>query len=578
MISHPSYAVEPWALRETELDLDVLPQSESVFALSNGHVGWRGNLDEGEPHGLPGSYLNGVYELASAALRRGRLRLPGVGPDGHQRHQRQDHPAAGRRRAVRPALRTTPLPRAGARPARRAAAPDLRVDLTGGLHGPGALHPAGLLHRARDRRRSPTRWRPSTARSGSSCSPNWSPTSNCRAGNGDPRVAAALESPLDPEENYATACGCAWCTARARSGLRVAAAADHIVTARTRPRRSCESSDDVSRLTVTSVLDPGQTAAAGEARRLRLVGAPGRCPRCATRSTRRSRRPAAPAGQGLVRQQRAYLDDFWARADVEVDGDEEIQQAVRFALFHVLQAGARAEQRAIPAKGLTGSGYDGHTFWDTETFVLPLLTYTAPDAVAEALRWRQNTLPAARERARQLGLRGAAFPWRTIDGSECSAYWPAGTAAFHVNADIADAVVRYVAATGDDGSSARPASNCWWRPPGCGARWATTTTRAGFHIDGVTGPDEYSAIADDNIYTNLMAQANLRAAADAVERHPRQAAALGVDDEESAAWRDAADAMHTAVQRGTRGARAACRVHPAPALGLRRDRVPTSTR
>lgn len=125
----------------------------------------------------------------------------------------------------------------------------------------------------------------------------------------------------------------------------------------------------------------------------------------------------------LVDEQRAYLDDFWARADVEVDGDEEIQQAVRFALFHVLQAGARAEQRAIPAKGLTGSGYDGHAFWDTETFVLPLLTYTAPGAVAEALRWRQNTLPAARERAAQLGLRGAAFPWRTIAGSEGSAYW-----------------------------------------------------------------------------------------------------------------------------------------------------------
>ncbi len=129
---------------------------------------------------------------------------------------------------------------------------------------------------------------------------------------------------------------------------------------------------------------------------------------------------------GLLEDQRVYLDDFWSRADVEVDGDEEIQQAVRFALFHVLQAGARAEQRAIPAKGLTGSGYDGHAFWDTEAFVLPLLTYTAPDAVAEALRWRHSTLDDARQRAAQLGLRGAAFPWRTIDGSEGSAYWAGG--------------------------------------------------------------------------------------------------------------------------------------------------------
>ena len=145
----------------------------------------------------------------------------------------------------------------------------------------------------------------------------------------------------------------------------------------------------------------------------------------------------------LVEEQRQYLDDFWDRADVELEGDAELQQAVRFALFHILQAGARAEQRAIPAKGLTGSGYDGHAFWDTESFVLPVLTYTAPSAAADALRWRHRTLGRARERAAQLGLQGAAFPWRTIHGQECSGYWPAGTAAFHVNADIADAVLRY---------------------------------------------------------------------------------------------------------------------------------------
>jgi alpha,alpha-trehalose phosphorylase len=80
----------------------------------------------------------------------------------------------------------------------------------------------------------------------------------------------------------------------------------------------------------------------------------------------------------MLAEQRSYLDDFWDRADVEVDGHTEIQQAVRFALFHVLQAGARAEGRAIAAKGLTAPGYNGHTFWDTETFVLPVLTYTSP--------------------------------------------------------------------------------------------------------------------------------------------------------------------------------------------------------
>ena len=154
---------------------------------------------------------------------------------------------------------------------------------------------------------------------------------------------------------------------------------------------------------------------------------------------------------GLVESQREYLDAYWKCADVEVEGDDELQQAVRFALFHVLQAGARAETRAIPAKGLTGPGYDGHAFWDTETYVLPPLTYTHPDAAADELRWRHSTLDLARDRARTLGLDGAAFPWRTIRGHECSGYWPAGTAAFHVGADIAAAVARYQAVSGDEG-------------------------------------------------------------------------------------------------------------------------------
>ena len=118
---------------------------------------------------------------------------------------------------------------------------------------------------------------------------------------------------------------------------------------------------------------------------------------------------------GLLADQRAFLDDFWDRADVEIDGDTEVQQAVRFALFHVLQAGARGEQRPIPAKGLTGPGYDGHAFWDTETFVLPVLTFTAPDAVAECAAMAARDAAAGRpDRAAQLGLAGAAFPWRTI--------------------------------------------------------------------------------------------------------------------------------------------------------------------
>jgi trehalose/maltose hydrolase-like predicted phosphorylase len=244
---------------------------------------------------------------------------------------------------------------------------------------------------------------------------------------------------------------------------------------------------------------------------------------------------------GLLEGQRSYLDDFWDCADVEVEGDPDCQQAVRFGLFHVLQASARAERRAIPGKGLTGTGYDGHAFWDTEGYVLPLLTYTAPHAAADALRWRASTLDLAQERAALLDLTGAAFPWRTIRGQECSAYWPAGTAAWHVNADIAMAFERYRIVTGDESLEAE-----------CGLAVLVETARLWlslghhdrhgvWHLDGVTGPDEYTAVVRDNVFTNLMAAHNLRTAAEACVRHPAAADELGVTPEEMADWRNAAD-------------------------------------
>jgi alpha,alpha-trehalose phosphorylase len=228
---------------------------------------------------------------------------------------------------------------------------------------------------------------------------------------------------------------------------------------------------------------------------------------------------------------------------VVLEGDVELQQAIRFSLFHILQAAARAEGRGIPAKGLTGTGYDGHSFWDFESFILPMLTHTVPAAAADALRWRHSTLPTAREHARELHLRGAAFPWRTIHGEECSGYWPAGVAAFHVNADIADAVTRHVHATGDAefdhdvGVELLVETARLWRS--LGHHDAT----GAFRIDGVTGPDEYSAVADNNVYTNLMARRNLLGAANACVRHQDKALELGVTPDEMASWRSAAEHM-----------------------------------
>ncbi|KUO09113.1 glycoside hydrolase family 65 protein [Streptomyces sp. DSM 15324] len=542
MITHRSYTVEPWCVRETALGLDVLAQSESVFALSNGHVGWRGNLDEGEPHGLPGSYLNGVHELHPLPYAEAGYGYPESG-------QTVINVTNGK--VLRLLVDDEPFDlRYG-----RLVAHERVLDLRRGVLERSCewTSPAGTTVRVRSTRLVSLAQRAVAAvayeveavggRSRVVIQSELVANESLPDPDGDPRAARALKSPLEPEEDVAVGNRLRLVHRTKRSGLRVAVAADHTVTGPGRTTTSSESNTDVARLTVTSVLEPGQTL---RVEKIVAHGWSGARSRPAMSDQVEAALAAAghSGWQGLLDEQRACLDDFWARADVEVDGDEEIQQAVRFALFHVFQAGARAEQRAIPAKGLTGSGYDGHAFWDTETFVLPLLTYTAPDAVAEALRWRQNTLPAARERAAQLGLGGAAFPWRTIEGSEGSAYWPAGTAAFHVNADIADAVVRYVEATGDldfeaaTGVELLVETARLWRSLG------HHDTHGTFHIDGVTGPDEYSAVADDNTYTNLMARANLLAAADAVERHPEAAARLGVDDEESAAWRDAAEAVH----------------------------------
>src|SRR5581483_3417322 len=181
------------------------------------------------------------------------------------------------------------------------------------------------------------------------------------------------------------------------SGLRVAAAMDHLIDGPPGTVVESESYPDIARIIITTRLEPGKrlrfvkfiSYGWSSVRSRPALGDQVIAALSAARST---------TWEGLLADQRAYLDDFWARADVEIEGDAEIQQAVRFALFHILQAGARVEQRPIPAKGLTGPGYDGHAFWDTEIFVLPVLILTLPNAAADELGWRYSILDQARAR------------------------------------------------------------------------------------------------------------------------------------------------------------------------------------
>ena len=232
----------------------------------------------------------------------------------------------------------------------------------------------------------------------------------------------------------------------------------------------------------------------------------------------------------------------------------EIQQAIRFNLFHILQASERAEGAGVPAKGLTGKAYEGHYFWDTEIYLLPFLTYTSPRIAKNLLTFRYNMLEQARARARQLGHRGAMFPWRTISGEEASAYYAAGTAQYHINADIMYALRKYVQATEDEtflhnyGAEMLVETARLWADLG----FYSDAKGGQFCINGVTGPDEYNAVVNNNAYTNLMARENLRYASEVVETLRAMDAdayrvlvdKTALEPSETKAWKRAADNMY----------------------------------
>ena len=264
----------------------------------------------------------------------------------------------------------------------------------------------------------------------------------------------------------------------------------------------------------------------------------------------------------LLVGQRKYLDDFWQRSDVRTEADsevshrrtEEIQQAVRFNLYQILQAAARAEGAGIPAKGLTGQAYEGHYFWDTEIYVLPFLIYTSPRIAKNLLQFRHSMLDKARQRALQVNQKGALFPWRTINGDEASAYYAAGTAQYHINADVIYALKKYVNVTGDrdflyqEGAEMLVETARLW----CDLGFYSKRKGGKFCIHGVTGPDEYNTVVNNNAFTNLMARKNLRYTAAVVdfmlnnkaEEFVELTDKTGLQLSEIEEWRKAAELMY----------------------------------
>jgi alpha,alpha-trehalose phosphorylase len=348
----------------------------------------------------------------------------------------------------------------------------------------------------------------------------------------------------------------------ASSAMTLACGYQHLVDTACEHTATTEIMPDLAKTVFTIDGQPGQTI-----RLTKLVsyhsstGVP--CEELADRCSRTLARARTQGVHAIKESQRAWLDDFWARSDITITGNDPDQQAIRWNLFQLAQATARTQEQGIAAKGVTGGGYDGHYFWDTEVYVVPFLAATNPEVARKLLRFRWKMLPAARARAKDLNQSGALYPWRTINGEEASAYYAAGTAQYHINAAVAYALERYMLATGDDeflateGAEILVETARLW----CDLGFHSTEnlnglTRDVFRIHGVTGPDEYTTVVNDNLYTNVMARFNLRYAADTVNRlkeeDPRAYEALrrrtglldSEGDSEVQDWIRAADAMY----------------------------------
>ncbi|HQV82624.1 MAG TPA: glycoside hydrolase family 65 protein, partial [Ornithinibacter sp.] len=380
----------------------------------------------------------------------------------------------------------------------------------------------------------------------------------------DPRKAAAFEGRvLEPRLQMAKDDRMMLGYQCANSRMTVAVAADHAVSTPDPYEVVMSDEPDLTKMVFRvdaregSTLRIEKTVAYHTSRGLPVRELSDRCRRTLDRAARVD-------NEHWLAEQRDWFDAFWASADVEVDtGDETsdaVQQAIRFNLFTLAQASARADGLGVAAKGVTGSGYEGHYFWDTEVYVAPFLTYTRPELARNLMLFRSRMLPAARERAAEMSQRGALFPWRTINGEEASAYYAAGTAQVHIDADVAHALVQYVSATGDEELLVRHglailvetarlyADLGFWRSNG----------ERSFHIHGVTGPDEYTTVVNNNLFTNVMARYNLEQAVSWVrwaqehhaDEYARLAHRLKVTEDEVTEWAACAAGMHIPFDEG----------------------------
>ncbi len=273
----------------------------------------------------------------------------------------------------------------------------------------------------------------------------------------------------------------------------------------------------------------------------------------------------------LADHERAWAER-WADSDIEIEGDEDAQRALRFAIYHLISAANPEDDRvSIGARALTGDAYLGHVFWDTEIYLLPFYTLTWPEAARALLLYRFHTLAGARRKAARMGYRGAFYAWESADsGDETTPERIVdpngrvidilcGKEEWHIAADVAYAVWQYWQVTGDDDFLLKAGAEILLDTARFWASSAALEPDGHFHIRGVIGPDEYHEHIDDNAYTNVMARWTLERASDVVqtlqERWPETWRALSeglaIGHVELAHWRDVAERL--AVRRDPNG-------------------------
>jgi alpha,alpha-trehalose phosphorylase len=550
--SEREYPIRDWQIVERRFAPGQLAPLESVFAVANGYLGIRGAPEEGGPAHDPGVTLNGLHETWPIVYPEDAYGLARTG---------QTIVNATDGSIIRLFVDDEPFDLATAKLVRFERVLDMQIGVLSReiewetLRGRRILLRSRRLASLEDRHLAAIDYEvvaldaPVRITISSELM-----THAPEATSDDPRRGKGFaEKVLVPLAARAGGARAVLALATRHSGLHLGCGMEHTLETAAPVEVRATAENDGAQVVVLADL------AAGEPLRLsKYVAyhwAPGAEPADVTARVGRTLDRAAREGYDMVEfDHRRHVEEFWRRSDIELEGAPDLQQAVRFNLFQLMQATARGEGLGVPAKGVTGRGYEGHYFWDTEIYVVPFLVHTNPRWARQVLEFRCAMLGAARERAREVGHGGALYPWRTISGQEASAWYAAGTAQYHINADIAYAMRQYRNVTGDlaflldDGAQVMVETARLWMELGF-----FSERRGGrFCLNAVTGPDEYTTVVDNNAYTNLMAKENLEGAIRVIEwlrgedpaAHARLVEATGLTDLEVAGWRRAAALMY----------------------------------